>query len=80
MSYTVLLHIQNEDAVIGEMETLPDSTSQFLMVDRPRLRDGREVPYFLAETNTAIYPWHRIHSIEILPQEGDEKIVTFVRE
>lgn len=80
MSYTVLLHIQNEDAVIGEMEALPDSASQFLMIDRPRLRDGREVPYFLAETNTVIYPWHRIHSIEILPQEGDDKIVTFVRE
>lgn len=80
MSYTLLLHIQNEDAVIGEMEELPDSSSQFLMITRPRLRDGREVPYFLAETNTVIYPWHRIHSIEILPQEGDEKIVTFIRE
>ena len=80
MSYTVLLHIQNEDAVIGEMEALPDPTAQFLKVDRPRLRDGREVPYFLAETNTVIYPWHRIHSLEILPQDGEDKIVTFVRE
>jgi hypothetical protein len=80
MSYTVLVHVLNEDAVIGEMEELPDPHSQFVVVMAPRLRDGRDVPYFLPETNTAIYPWHRVHSIEILPQEGEEQIVTFIRE
>jgi len=80
MSYTVLIHVMNEDAVIGEMEELPDPNDQFLIVRAPRLRDGREVPYFLAETNQAIYPWHRVHSVEILPKEGEEQIVTFIRE
>ncbi|MGC9357018.1 MAG: hypothetical protein ACP5GX_04105 [Anaerolineae bacterium] len=80
MSYQVLIHVLNEDAVQGEVEELPNPEDQFVVIKNPRLRDGRDVPYFLAETNAAIYPWHRIHSIEILPVEGGEKIVTFIRE
>ena len=80
MGYTVLLHILNEDAVIGEMEELPEFSSQFVLLSSPRLRDGREVPYLLQDTNKVIYPWHRIHSFEVLSTEGDDKVVTFIRE
>lgn len=80
MSYTVLLHIQNEDSVIGEMEELPDPRSQFIQISSPRLRDGREVTYLLSETNSVMYPWSRIHCVEVLPTEDDEQIVTFIRE
>ncbi len=80
MPYTILLHILNEDVVVGEVEELPDPGSQFIMLSSPRLRDGREVSYLLAETNRVIYPWARIMSVEILPTEGEEDIVTFIRE
>ncbi len=80
MPYTILLHILNEDAVVGEIEELPEQNSPFLMLSNPRLRDGRDVSYFLAETNTVLFPWNRIHSIEILPTEGEEQIVSFIRE
>ncbi len=80
MSYTVLLHIKNEDSVIGELEELPDPQAQFLAVRSPRLRDGGEVSYLLPETNTVMYPWIMIHCVEILPTETDEQIITFVRE
>ena len=80
MAYTILLHVLNEDAVVGEIEDLPDPTAQFVLLSSPRLRDGREVPYLLGETNQVIIPWHRVHSLEILPSEEDEEIVTFIRE
>jgi hypothetical protein len=80
MAHTILVHVSNEDAVVGEVEELPEPNAQFLMMNSPRLRDGREVPYLLPETHTVIYPWHRIHSVEVLPSEGEEEIVTFVRE
>jgi hypothetical protein len=80
MPHTILLHIMNEDAVVGEVEELPEAGSQFVAVRSPRLRDGRDVPYLLPETNTVLYPLSRIHSIEILPTEGEEEIVTFIRE
>ncbi|MGC9469473.1 MAG: hypothetical protein ACP5HS_12830 [Anaerolineae bacterium] len=80
MPYTVLLHILNEDSVVGELEEFPDPTAQYLALRSPRLRDGREVTYLLAETNVVLYPWTRIHCVEILPTESEEEIVTFVRE
>jgi hypothetical protein len=80
MAYTLIVHLNNEDAVVGEVEELPEPSAQFLIVTSPRLRDGRDVSYLLPETNTVIYPWTRIHSIEILPTESDEQIVTFIRE
>lgn len=80
MSHTILLHILNEDAVVGEVEEMPDPSSQYLALMSPRLRDGRDVTYLLPETNVVLYPWNRIHSVEILPTDEDEKIVTFIRE
>lgn len=80
MALTILLHILNEDAVVGEIEEMPDPSSQYLLIRSPRLRDGRDVTYLLPETNVVIYPWHRIMSIEVLTTEGEDKIVTFVRE
>lgn len=80
MAYTILIHVMNEDAIVGEIEELPDQNAPFLKVASPRLRDGRDVSYFLPETNVVLLPWGRIHSIEIMPTEGEEKLVTFVRE
>jgi len=80
MAHTILIHVLNEDAIVGEIEELPDQNAPFLKVASPRLRDGRDVSYFLPETNVVLLPWNRIHSIEILPTEGEEKLVTFVRE
>jgi hypothetical protein len=80
MAYTLIVHLANEDAVIGEVEELPDASSQYITLTSPRLRDGRDVSYLLPETNVVIYPWARILSIEIIPTETDEQIVTFVRE
>lgn len=77
---TVLLHLLSEDAVVGEIEDLPDPTWQFITLTSPRLRDGRDVSYLMAETNIVIYPFHRIQSIEVLPTEGDDRVVTFIRE
>jgi len=80
MPITLLLHILNEDAVVGEVEELPETNAPFLKLSNPRLRDGREVTYFLPETSTVLYPWNRIHSVEIMPTEGEEQIVSFIRE
>ena len=80
MAYTLIVHLANEDAVVGEVEDLPEPAAQYLMMTSPRLRDGRDVTYLSPETNIVIYPWNRIHSIEILPTETDEQIITFIRE
>ncbi len=80
MAHTILIHVMNEDAIVGEIDELPDQNAPFLRISSPRLRDGRDVSYFLPDTNIVLLPWARIHSIEIMPTEGEEKLVTFIRE
>ena len=80
MPHTVLIHILNEEAVVGEIEELPDPSDQVLIVNNIRYRDGRQVSYVLPETDMVIYPWIRVHCVEIMPGEEREEVVTFIRE
>ena len=80
MSQTVIVHLVNEDPVVGEVETLPDSQDQSLILSNVRRRDGRDVDYILPETSHVLYPWIRIHCVEILPTEAEEEVLTFIRE
>ena len=80
MPHTVLIHVLNEEAVVGEIERIPEPTDQVLIVTNIRYRDGRNVSYVLPETDTVVYPWTRIHCVEIMPGEEKEEIVSFIRE
>jgi hypothetical protein len=77
---TVLIHIVGEESIVGEIESIPEPTDQVLIVNNLRLRDGRDVSYLLPETDTVVYPWTRIHCVEILPSEEEEEIISFIRE
>jgi hypothetical protein len=77
---TVLIHILGEESVVGEVESIPEPTDQVLIVNNLRMRDGRDVSYLLPETDTVVYPWIRIHCVEILPSEEKEEIISFIRE
>jgi len=80
MPYAVLIHILNEEAVVGEIDELPNPSDQLVIVNNVRHRDGRQLSYVLPETDTVIYPWIRIHCLEIMPGEEKEEIVSFIRE
>jgi len=75
-----MIHLLNEDAVVGEIERIPEPTDQVLIVSNVRRRDGRDVSYILPESSKVVFPWTRIHCVEILPSEAEEKIVSFIRE
>lgn len=80
MSHTVLIHLLNEEPIIAEVEDIPEPDDQLLMVSNVRRRDGREVTYLLPEASLFIFPWTRIHVVEIMPSEAEEEVITFVRE
>ena len=80
MAYSVLIHLVNEDAVLGEMEELPASTANFITVTNPRKRDGKDLPQVQANVTMVMWATHRVTYIEIVPGESEEKLVTFVRE
>ncbi len=77
---TIIVHVQNEDAVLGEMDALPGATDVTITVKNPRRKDGKDLPYLDANVSTVIWPISRINFIEILPSGQEEEIITFVRE
>ncbi len=80
MSVTVIIHIANEDPIVGEMDALPAVSDQIVIVKHPRKRDGKDVHYLLDGVDTVIWPMSRINFIEVMPTAGEEQIIGFVRE
>jgi hypothetical protein len=79
MSYTLLLHIANEDPVVVECEKMPEPGDIWVTGTNPRLKDGKDVRYLLADVITVIYPYWRINFIEVMPGDDREEIITTVR-
>jgi hypothetical protein len=77
---TVIIHIANEDPVVGDLDALPGTTDSVLIVKNPRKRDGKDVPYIDVSVSTVIWPMTRVSFIEVLPVGEEEEIITFVRE
>jgi hypothetical protein len=80
MSISLILHIVNEDPVLGEVDKLPDPRDQVVIVFNPRRRDGNLIHYIEDEVNTLIVPWHRINFVQVMPEAEMEDVISFVRE
>jgi hypothetical protein len=81
MPISVILHIANEEPIAGEIEVMPEAGDTVLIVQNPRRRDGKDLPYITSsEVTSIIWPWEKINFLEILPSEEEEEIIGFVRE
>jgi hypothetical protein len=76
---SIIVHVSNEDPVLGEVDALPSLTDTFVMVKNPRRRDGKDLPYLDANVSTVFWPISRINYIEVVPTSEEEEIITFVR-
>ena len=77
---TLLIHIQNEDPVVGDVDALPAANDTLLLVKNPRRKDGKDLFFLDANVTSVIWPISRINFIEIIPGVEEEDIITFVRE
>jgi hypothetical protein len=80
MAYTVIIHIQNEDPVVAEMEKLPGPSDTLIAFTNPRKRDGKPL-YYITEGSVAyLFPLSRIAFIEVMASEAEEQeIISFFR-
>ena len=77
---SILVHISNEDPVLGEVDALPEPTDQIIRLKNPRRRDGKDLHYLQANVTEVIWPLVRITFIEVVPSDQDEQIQGFYRE
>jgi len=80
MAQTLLIHLQNDDPIVGEVEELPGRTDQLIIVNNPRRKDGKDLHYLEGSVVSIILPVVRITFIELLPSEMEEEIISFVKD
>lgn len=80
MPYSVILHVQGEEPIIGEIERLPDTVDALITVNNPRRIDGKDLHYLAENVITVMWPVARINFIEIMPTKEEGDIIGFVRE
>jgi hypothetical protein len=77
---SILVHILNEDPILGEVDELPGPNDTTMLIKNPRRRDNKDLHYLVAGVDKVIWPISRISFIEIMPGEEEEHIIGFVRE
>ncbi len=80
MAITLLLHINNEDPVLCEVDRMPEPTDIIIIAKNPRRRDGKDLNNILPDVGTVIWPMSRMNFIEVMPTAEEERVVSFVRE
>jgi len=80
MPYKIVLHIQNQDSVLGEVDELPTPTDRLLTVRNPRRVDGKDLTYIAENVTTVLWPIDHLNFIEVLGGEEEDQIIGFVRE
>jgi hypothetical protein len=77
---TVIIHMMNEDPVLGELDSLPTPSDTIVTLKNPRQKDGKDLRNLESNVTITIWPMFRISFIEVLPSGEEEEIITFVRE
>ncbi len=77
---SLIVHINNEDAVVCEMEEMPDPHCTSITLLNPRLRDGSDLHYLDENVTSMMLPWHRINFVQIMPSAETEDVIGFVRD
>ena len=77
---TVIVHINNEDPIMGEIDELSNPEDQLVILKNPRRKDGKDVHFLEPSVSTIILPIHRINFVEVMPTGVEEEIISFVRE
>ena len=81
MAITLILHIANEEPIVGEVDQLPTSADSAIILQNPRRRDGKDMPNLSSSSvTTVIFPMNRMTFIEVVPGEEEEKVFGVVRE
>ena len=80
MRQTVLLHLINEDLILGETDQLPNPVDQFMIIHKPRQQDGTKLAYLEDDAPTILIPWHQIAHVQLLSGRGVDDVIGFVRE
>lgn len=77
---TVLIHILNEETILGDIDELPNPNDTILMVKNPRRKDGKDLIFLSEGVDKVFWPMTRLAYVEVMPSKEEEHIIGFVRD
>jgi hypothetical protein len=66
MSMVAIVHLMGEDAILADMDELPDPSHNYLVLRNIRKKDGKPLSYVDDEATAFLYSWNRISFIEMM--------------
>lgn len=66
MSVPAIVHLQGEDAVLGDLDEMPDPKSSYVILRNLRKKDGKQLSYVADGATAFLYAWSRISFIELM--------------
>ncbi|RIK37163.1 MAG: hypothetical protein DCC58_18320 [Chloroflexi bacterium] len=81
MAIKAMIHILNEETVVGDLDSMPDPTHAYIIVRNLRRRDNKPLPMIDSAATSFAFPWTRISFVEFFEEATTrENIVGFFRE
>jgi hypothetical protein len=66
VAITAIVHILGEDAIMAELDDVPNPTHQFVLLRNMRQKDGKDLAYIADGAQAFLYAWHKITFIELM--------------
>jgi hypothetical protein len=70
MAMSVVVHIVGEDAILADMDELPQLQSSYVVLRNVRKKDGKPLAYVTEGATAFLYSWTRITFIETMGEVG----------
>lgn len=80
MRQLVAIHMADQQIIMGEVETLPNRTDQFIILHDPVQPGGKRLDISEDGVTTILVSWHQIRLVQLLPDISGEMPISFVRE
>jgi hypothetical protein len=66
MAIPAIIHMVGEDAILGDLDGVPNPTHQFLLIRNVRKKDNKPLAYVADGSEVFLFAWHRITFVEIM--------------
>ena len=68
MAIPAVIHIVGEDAIVADLDELPNPTHSYIILRNLRTKNGKQLSYLTDGAMSFLYAWSRITFIELMAE------------
>lgn len=80
MAKQVVVHLNNEEPFVADMEDMPPPGATFIVLMNPRTREGKRVQWQTDGGFRYMFPFTRISFIEVMMSEQERDVQPWYRD